>query len=90
MKKFTRHSFKKVGFVCAQMVFIKTLLTNLLIILPILLFSQEKIVEKANLAYKYKQYAEAANLYEQAIAEKGEKKSGSSATLNLKTKLAYC
>ena len=58
-------------------------------LLPVLLFSQEKTLEKANLAYKYKQYAQAAALYEMVIAEK-EAGESSKATLNLKTKLANC
>ena len=58
-------------------------------LLPCLLFSQEKIVDKANTAYKYKQYAQAAKLYEMVIAEKKET-SNKTGALNLKTKLAYC
>ena len=61
-----------------------------LIVCPSFLFSQEKTVEKANQAYQYKQYAQAASLYESAIAEREEKNGASIATLNLKTKLAYC
>ena len=58
----------------------------LLLLFPFFLFSQQKIIEKANLAYKYKQFAEAAKLYEAAIAQKNNP----SSTLHLKTKLAYC
>ena len=90
MKNFTRYSFQQAGTVFARRGLSKILLSCSLSLMPILLFSQEKTIEKANLAYKYKQYAEAADLYEAAIAEKKGEKAKSTATLNLKTKLAYC
>ena len=69
--------------------FLKNALIYFLILFPIILFSQEKIIGKANTAYKYKQYAQAAKLYEIVIAEKEEtkKKSG---LLPMKMKLANC
>ncbi len=90
MKMFTRRSFQIEGFIFLKKAFQKTTISTLLILLPAFIFSQEKTVEKANLAYKYKQYAQAAALYETAISEKDAKSSNSTATLNLKTKLAYC
>ncbi|HFA48200.1 MAG TPA: hypothetical protein ENJ95_04190 [Bacteroidetes bacterium] len=72
------------------MAFKKILFTAALAALSLSLFSQSKAVEKANLAYKYKQFAQAAGHYEQAIAELEMSGKTSKATLNLKTKLAYC
>ncbi|MEO1260920.1 MAG: OmpA family protein [Bacteroidota bacterium] len=90
MKKFTRHGFQLTAFVLAKRFLSKLLLFFPFLLMPVLLLSQEKTIEKANLAYKYKQYAQAASLYETVIAEKEEGKSKSPGTLNLKTKLAYC
>lgn len=69
--------------------FAQEVLPFALLLLPTLLFSQEKIVDKANTAYKYKQYAQAAKLYEMVIADKKEN-SNKTGLLTLKTKLAYC
>ena len=83
---FTTQNVQKVG----EAVFHKLTIMLLVSLFPAFAFSQEKSVEKANQAYQYKQYAQAAALYETAIAEKVEGQGSSAATLNLKTKLAYC
>ena len=90
MKKITVLSLQRVGVVFTRKLFRKTVIAHFLILVPLFLIAQEKTIDKANLAYKYKQYAEAANLYEQVIKEKEAKNKNSQATLNLKTKLAYC
>ncbi len=59
---------------------------GLLLLLAAPAFSQNKLADKANEAFKLTQYAEAAGLYEQALAEAKPSKS----TGALKTKLAYC
>ncbi len=53
------------------------------------LFSQNKLVEKANEHYQMNQFSEAATLYEQALSELDSTKSKRNTT-NVKTKLANC
>ena len=53
------------------------------------LFSQNKLVEKANEHYQMNQFSEAAALYEQALSELDSAKSKRNTT-NIKTKLANC
>lgn len=90
MEKFTQKGLQRViGFTSSQAVRFVTVL-GMLVLLPAAAFSQDKAIEKANQAYKYKQYAQAATIYETIIAEKEGKKKKSISTLNLKTKLAYC
>lgn len=87
---FTTHSIQKAGLFLLKNAFQRVVLSFLYLLLPLFLFSQEKTVEKANLAYTYKQFAQAAALYETAISEKEANGKSPSATLSLKTKLAYC
>lgn len=47
--------------------------TILFLTFCISIFAQTKTEEKANLAYQYKQYSQAASLYEEAILEKVKK-----------------
>lgn len=54
------------------------------------IFAQTKILDKANELYKTNQYAEAAELYEQALDELEKDGKANRNNLNLKTKLAYC
>lgn len=53
------------------------------------LFSQNKLIEKANEHYQMNQFSEAAALYEQALSELDSAKSKRNTT-NVKTKLANC
>jgi len=54
------------------------------------LFSQNKLVEKANEYYKLNQYTDAATLYDRALDEMSAKGKSGRSMLNVKTKLAYC
>jgi outer membrane protein OmpA-like peptidoglycan-associated protein/tetratricopeptide (TPR) repeat protein len=53
-------------------------------------FTQNKLADKANEHFKYNQFAEAANLYEQALRELAAKGKPERNTGALKAKLAYC
>lgn len=90
MKKNTKLNVHVKGFELLRMIARNTILVLLFLTFSTNLFSQSKTVEKANLAYQYKQYAKAASLYETAISEKRKKGAASKNTLNLKTKLAFC
>lgn len=87
---FTTHGVQKAGMILWKGAIQRAIPACLLLLFPLFLFSQEKTVEKANLAYTYKQFAQAAALYEEAISEKEADGGSSSTTLNLKTKLAFC
>lgn len=52
--------------------------------------AQSKAAEKANELFKYNQFSEAADLYQQELNELDAEGKSGRGTLNLKTKLAYC
>jgi len=90
MRIFHKLHFSKTGSVFLKMVFHKAVLAALVLSFPAPMFSQSKTEEKANVAYQYKQYAQAAAMYETLVLERDQKNTSSKNTLNLKTKLAYC
>ncbi|MBI5917296.1 MAG: PD40 domain-containing protein [Bacteroidetes bacterium] len=52
--------------------------------------AQSKVLDKANELYKASQYADAAELYRQALQQMENDGKGGRNALNVKTKLAYC
>jgi outer membrane protein OmpA-like peptidoglycan-associated protein/tetratricopeptide (TPR) repeat protein len=65
-------------------------LATLLLTISFSLFSQNKLVEKANEYYKLNQYTDAAALYDRALDEMAAKGRSGRSMLSVKTKLAWC
>lgn len=69
---------------------VRFVLATLLLGVSFSLFSQNKLVEKANEYYKLNQYADAAALYERALDEMAANGKSGHSMLSVKTKLAWC
>jgi len=69
---------------------VRFLFATLFLAVSFSLFSQNKLVEKANEYYKLNQYSDAATLYDRALDEMSAKGKSGRSMLNVKTKLAYC